>query len=105
MVLLFFWRIDDKKISFWNFPTFIENITLAFGITDLNDLKKPQLIKGKRIEIRTIKNVTPHPLYQFPKAYNDVLIVEIDQPVPFHKTIYPLCLPDEPNSDPDFYNR
>ena len=85
--------------------TFIENITLAFGIDNLKDLKIPPLIKAKKIEIRKVKNISPHPLYQFPKAYNDILIVEIDQPVPFHETIYPLCLPDEPNSDPDFYNR
>ena len=83
----------------------IENLTLVFGIDNLNHLNIPQLIKAKGIEIRKIKKAIHYPKYNHPAAYNDILLFEIDGEVPLHQTIYPICLPNTPNSDPNHLNR
>ena len=63
-------------------------MTLVFGADDLNHLKVPQLIKAKGIEIRKIKKAIPYPKYEYPAAYNDILLLEIDGEVPLHKVAF-----------------
>ena len=70
-----------------------EKLKVAFGLDDLKNLDLAFIPKT----IRKIKEVRFHPNYQWPAAYYDVAVVEVDSKVEFSGTIYPLCLPDEPN--------
>ena len=82
----------------------LENLTLAFGIDNLNHLKIPPLIKAKGIETRKIKRAIHYPKYNHPEAYSDILLFEIDGEVPLSGTIHPICIPDTPNPDPNHLN-
>ena len=46
----------------------IDKLRLAFGIDNLEDLKLPFILVIKKIEIRNIKAVFPHPNYKYPEA-------------------------------------
>ena len=66
---------------------------------DPKDLKR-----GKTAEI---KNVEIHDQYdkQNPNAYNDIAIVELTKKIRFKSNIWPVCLPEETNSDQNHLNR
>ena len=76
-----------------------ENLRLAFNVNDLKHLKKQ---RRYQIEIRSIKaeGVHPHKDYVYPKASNDIAVVEMSEDVEFTPLIQPICIPS-PNNDPN----
>ena len=77
-----------------------EKLKIAYGLDDLKNLDLNFIPKT----FRNIKGVRFHPKYQWPAAYSDVVLVEVDKEVTFSSTIWPVCLPDRPNSEKDHLN-
>ena len=53
------------------------------------------------MSFKEIKNVEIHDEYdkQNPNAYNDIAIVELTRRIRFKSKIWPVCLPEETNSN------
>ena len=71
-------------------------LTVVLGASDPIDSKDL-----KRGQTREIKNVEIHDQYdkQNPNAYNDIAIVELTKKIRFKSNIWPVCLPEETNSN------
>ena len=78
-----------------------EKLKIAYGLDDLKNLDLNFIPKT----FRNIKEVRFHPKYQWPAAYSDVVLVEVDREVTFSSRIWPVCLPDRPNSDKDHFDK
>ena len=63
----------------WNIE--IEDFTLAFGVDDIADLDDAIKLQFLPIQTRKItkKSLHPYKTYNYPRAYNDVLVVEISK--------------------------
>ena len=77
-----------------------EKLKIVFGVHNLTMLEL-----GNWFTIRKIKEVRTHRRYQWPKAYSDISIVEIDEEVTFSLEIFPVCLPDVENKDENHLRR
>ena len=71
-------------------------LTVVLGANDPMDPK--DLKRGQTAEI---ENVEIHDQYdkQNPNAYNDIAIVELTKKIRFKSNIWPVCLPEETNSN------
>ena len=74
-----------------------DEIIAAFGINDIKNINVTFLA----IQKKKIKTVHFHKDYKYPSAYSDIAIVELDNPVTLTQTVYPICLPEFPDANPD----
>ena len=83
----------------WNIE--IEDFTLAFGVDDIADLEDAIKLQFLPIQTRKItkKSLHPYKTYNYPRAYNDVLVIEVSPKVDLGPQTWPLCLPDAPNTN------
>ena len=78
-----------------------DKLTLAFGLSNIQNLKNSKLLEAIGVKIRNITEVHQFPDYNFPSAYSDVALVELAEPVPLGPSIWPICLPTSENEDKD----
>ena len=86
----------DKEGDYPANPS-IDEVIAGFGVDDINKIDLTFL----PIQKKKIKKVHFHKQYRYPHAYNDIAIVELNDPVKITETVYPICIPDSPNSNPD----
>ncbi|XP_053114347.1 acrosin-like [Hemicordylus capensis] len=67
---------------------FLEHWKLVIGATQLS---RP----GPDTEERSIKNLVEHEQYQRRNNFNDIALLELDQPINCSDYVQPACLPDE----------
>ena len=82
-----------------------DKLNLTFGLSSIQHLDNPLLLKAIGVHLRTIKQVIPFPDYKYPYAYLDIAIVELSQTVPLSPTITPICLPDSEETNKDHLMR
>ena len=75
-----------------------DEMILAFNVNDLRDLQTEKKRNFVKIEMRSIKDIYKYPSASYPKAYNDIAVVKINDTVKLQKNISPVCLP-EPSSE------
>ena len=80
-----------------------ENLKVIYGLDDLANLH-PDFFFIPKI-IRKVKEVKVHPDYEHPKAYSDLMLIEVDEVVPFSPTIYPVCLPSDKTPTKDHLDK
>ena len=66
-----------------------EKLRIVYGLENLKSLNYEYIPK----EIRKIKEVLTHPLYQWQRAYSDIVILKVHKSITFSTTIYPVCIP------------
>ena len=57
------------------------------------------------IQRRKVKKIESFPAYGFPSAYNDVALVELSTPVKLGPTVWPICIPDSDDNDPNHLSK
>jgi len=77
----------------------MEELVVAFGVDDVSLIDAVFLVQV--IQKRKIKKVYFHERYQYPQAYHDIVIVQLENPVKLSAKIYPICLPDFEDPDPN----
>ena len=75
-------------------PTWDE-LSIYFGLDNIDLTFLPS------VQSRKIKTVNFHKDYEFPQAYYDLAIVELNKPVELGLQVEPLCLPDIIDYQPD----
>ncbi|KAB0802090.1 hypothetical protein PPYR_04276 [Photinus pyralis] len=70
-------------------------ISIAFGDHDRKDKER-----FSKIQVRKIKKVVPHKLFDRSTYNNDIAILELDHPLHFDSKIQPACLPHSGSDDP-----
>ena len=88
----------DNPVNY-NLPP--DELTLAFGLDDTSLLNDMILLQVLPIQMRKIKEVYPYQDYQFPRAYNDIAVVQLSSAVKLGAQTWPICLPSIPDTDPD----
>ncbi|XP_031334319.1 vitamin K-dependent protein C-like isoform X2 [Photinus pyralis] len=69
-------------------------ISIAFGDHDRKDKER-----FSKIQVRKIKKVVPHKLFDRSTYNNDIAILELDHPLHFDSKIQPACLPHSAVTD------
>ena len=77
-----------------------EDLILAFGLDDTSKIGTP-LEKILQIQTKKIKKVELHPGYQYPAAYDDLALVELENEVSLTEKVQTICLPSAADPDPD----
>ena len=77
-----------------------DEITVGFGVDNVSRIDDPKLNKFK-IQKRTIDNVYFHDDYKYPRAYADVVLVHLKDPVVLTENVYPICIEDKEQPNPD----
>ena len=75
----------------------LNEVVAAFTVNDIKNIDLSFL----PIQKKKIKKVHYHENYKYPSAYHDIAIVELEGPVELTETVYPICLEDSSNSEPD----
>ena len=71
-----------------------ERITVAFGVDDITEIDDTFLSTFK-IQKRKIKDVLFHSRYNYPRAYSDIVLVELRKRVTLSDNVYPICITDQ----------
>ena len=71
-----------------NFKAPIEDMTVAFSLSNVTLIQYPKLLKRFRVKTRKIDKLYTHPNFTFPASDNDVAVVELDEAVPLGTLIY-----------------
>ena len=50
---------------------------------------------------RSVINIIQHPKFVDDQSYYDIALLELDQELTFSEHIFPICLPSQPNYNPD----
>jgi secreted trypsin-like serine protease len=69
-----------------NFNAPIEDMTVAFGLSNVTLIQYPKLLKRFRVKTRKISKLYNHPNFTYPASDNDVAVVELDEAVPLGTT-------------------
>jgi len=77
-----------------------DEVLIAFGVNDVKNINATFL----PIQKRKIREVYFHKNYTYPRAYFDLCIVQLDVPVKLGLTVYPVCLPDAEDANPNSMN-
>ena len=69
-----------------NFNAPIEDMTVAFSLSNVTLIQYPKLLKRFRVKTRKISKLYTHPNFTYPASDNDVAVVELDEAVPLGTT-------------------
>merc|ERR1712079_922498 len=72
-----------------------EDLVVALGVNDVKELSFFSVQK------RGIEKVHINRKYEYPRAYWDIAIVQLDAPVNFTPNVYPICLPTKATAEID----
>lgn len=67
----------------------MENIYVLLGGHDL------QAATESELELRSVVKIVKHPKFEAKTFNNDIAVLKFDDPVPFSKSIGPVCLPQK----------
>ena len=77
----------------------VEDLLVVLSVFDIRRALNPFFQSVHR----KIKKVKFHPDYDYPKAYSDISLIELNETVPLRDSLSTICLPDIEDADPDFY--
>lgn len=67
----------------------MDSIYVLLGGHDLQSAKESEL------ELRSVVKIVKHPKFEAKTFNNDIAVLKFDDPVPFSRSIGPVCLPQK----------
>ena len=77
-----------------------EELLVVVGLDNITVIGTP-LENVLDIQTRNVKDIEFFPTYDFPSAYDDIALVELSEPVTLGPKVWPICIPDSDDNDPD----